>query len=238
MSFPLVSIIIVVYNAEGVIELTLDSIFSQTYPNIETVIIDGKSTDRTLEIINKYSSRITKVISEPDSGIYDAMNKGLDYVNGEWIFFLNAGDVFVCDTTLSDVFKQDFLSDVLYGDTLLKTDKHTLSSPSHIDKLFFFGNTLCHQSVFFNRRIFFQIEKFDTRYKVLADRDLLLRAFIKKCIFTKVHATISVYDQDGFSARNQSIYRLEELSLRKKYFSFFEFLRYGLRKIKTITIDK
>lgn len=89
---PLISVVTVSYNAVGTIEQTLLSVINQTYPNIEYIIIDGGSTDGTVDIIKKYADEIVYWISEPDKGIYDAMNKGIKKANGEWINFINAGD--------------------------------------------------------------------------------------------------------------------------------------------------
>src|SRR5258708_15361904 len=92
--FPVISIITVVYNGEAVLEKTIKSIVGQTYPHTEYIIIDGKSSDQTIEIIKRYENRITFWLSELDNGIYDAMNKGIARATGSWISFMNAGDQF------------------------------------------------------------------------------------------------------------------------------------------------
>lgn len=106
MPSPLISVITVCYNAASLLEETIQSVLSQDYPNLEYLIIDGASTDGTLDIIKKYTDRI-KFVSEPDKGIYDAMNKGLKLANGEWVNFMNAGDYFANGHVLSDIFGSD-----------------------------------------------------------------------------------------------------------------------------------
>lgn len=104
MECPKVSIITVCYNAASVLEATMQSVLNQTYSNMEYIIIDGGSKDDTADIVSKYRSRIAVYVSEPDKGIYDAMNKGLKHATGEWINFMNAGDTFHDERVLEDVF--------------------------------------------------------------------------------------------------------------------------------------
>ena len=115
---PLVSIVTVVYNGEVFLEKTIQSVINQSYSNIEYIIIDGGSTDETVDIIKKYEDRIDYWVSEIDSGIYDAMNKGIDLASGDWINFMNAGDSFVgCNVLLNlNYFLSDINYDIIYGD--------------------------------------------------------------------------------------------------------------------------
>lgn len=103
---PLISVVTVSYNAVLTIEQTILSVINQTYPHIEYIIIDGGSTDGTVDIIKKYANRIAYWVSEPDKGIYDAMNKGIRTAKGEWINFMNAGDLFYSKDTLEKVFSK------------------------------------------------------------------------------------------------------------------------------------
>jgi len=140
----LVTIVTVTYNAEDLLEETLLSVINQTYKNIEYIIIDGGSTDNTLEIIKKYEEQISYWISEPDEGIYFAMNKGIAKATGEWINFMNAGDTFVDTTTIQKVMNSlDEDTELIYGDHIcdgtighVKDRKVTRSMPC------------CHQSLF------------------------------------------------------------------------------------------
>ena len=113
---PKISIVTVCYNAEKDIEKTIHSVINQTYDNIEYIVIDGGSNDGTLSMINKYASKIDKIISEPDKGIYDAMNKGITLAKGDWINFMNAGDSYVDADVLKLV--SDNINnncDIIYG---------------------------------------------------------------------------------------------------------------------------
>ena len=116
-----VSVITVVFNAVGKIEPTLLSVLGQDYGDIEYIVIDGGSTDGTLDVIDRYRDRISRVVSEPDDGIYDALNKGVSLASGDWIGIMNAGDVFAAKDTVSLIFKaaDEFHGyDVIYGDAI------------------------------------------------------------------------------------------------------------------------
>ena len=116
-----ISVITICYNCKADLEGTIKSVLSQTYDNIEYIIVDGGSTDGTSDILKKYQNDISKLISEPDNGIYDALNKGVKAATGDWIICMNAGDIFVSATTLSDIFSQQIPQGktVLYSDFLL-----------------------------------------------------------------------------------------------------------------------
>jgi glycosyltransferase involved in cell wall biosynthesis len=162
---PKVSIITVTYNAEKYLEKTIISIIEQTYDNIEFLIIDGKSKDNTLEIANKYKQHIDLLVSEPDKGLYDAMNKGQQLATGDFIIFINAGDLFTSSDTVSNCFKKYSTdTDVLYGDTLmideagkalgLRSQITTRKLPQQLHwKSLQLGMVVCHQSIFVRKSI-------------------------------------------------------------------------------------
>jgi len=118
-SLPTVSIITVVYNSFEFIERTIVSVLNQSYQNIEYIIIDGASNDGTLEIIQKYEQQIDFIISEPDNGLYDAMNKGIKLAKAEYIWFLNSGDQLAEQTTVEKIFGKNTNADVFYGDVMI-----------------------------------------------------------------------------------------------------------------------
>ena len=121
---PKISIITVCYNAVELIEKTIQSVLSQSYDNIEYIIIDGKSTDGTVEVIQRYAGRLAHWSSEPDGGIFDAMNKGLGLATGEWVNFMNAGDWFYDDDVVAQIVEKiDSKLTIIYGNTLYRREK-------------------------------------------------------------------------------------------------------------------
>lgn len=159
MNKPKISIITVVYNGEKYLEETIKSVIDQTYDNIEYIIIDGGSSDGTLEIIKKYEDRIDYWVSEQDNGIYDAMNKGIKAFSGDYINFLNAGDSFVSNEVLTKVFDKKQKYDLVYGAIALQSSENKFLTnvyPKKFTKfnLIFWGTgTLCHQAMFVHKDI-------------------------------------------------------------------------------------
>lgn len=199
-----VSIITVVYNSVNLIENTILSVIGQTYKNIEYIIIDGGSTDGTLEVINKYNNKITKWVSEPDHGIYDAMNKGILMASGDWIIFMNSGDKFYNEDVLSDIFKIQFPDyiKVIYGSTLMHyIFGDYIVRPDNIQKLTS-CMPVCHQSVLCRLEIA-RTYKFNCKIKITADHDMLLRVYNNyPNSFIEYNGIISDYDaSEGVSAK-------------------------------------
>jgi glycosyltransferase involved in cell wall biosynthesis len=171
-----ISIVTVVYNAEDHIEQTINSIINQTYQNIEYVIVDGGSTDKTLDIIKNYDKHISLWISEKDNGIYDAMNKALNLITGDYVWFMNAGDEIYSKTTVEEIFKDFPNEDVFYGKTqLIKQDGNVLkitTTPQSLNwKSFQFGMVVSHQSIIFKSSL---ISKYDLSYKIVSDQDWII----------------------------------------------------------------
>lgn len=210
-----ISVITVSYNAVRTIEDTICSVIDQTYANIEYIIIDGGSTDGTIDIIKRYAEggseegkhnhRITKWISEPDHGIYDAMNKGIALATGDYINFMNAGDSFVSEYTIQDfvnVCENDSI--IVYGDTLMKTGKGMkLCKALPVENIKTKG-ILCHQSVFI-QAIFHKNHNYDLKYKVLADFNFFFTSYnIHKVKYQQIKTSVAVFDMtdDGLSKRD------------------------------------
>lgn len=177
MKDPLVSIIIVVFNAENTLQQTLSSVISQTYQNWELIVIDGASTDNTLQILDHNCTHLSFCISEKDNGIYDAMNKGIQVAKGEWLYFLGSDDIFINERVLDKIFSGYTTtgSSFIYGNVRLKSNNVLLGGSRSYYQLI--EKNISHQAIFYKREIFKKVGTYDLRYKILADYDLNLRIF-------------------------------------------------------------
>lgn len=194
------SIIIVVYNAVGTLEDTLRSVLGQSYTNIELIIIDGMSTDGSLDIINRYSHQIDVIQSEKDNGVYDAMNKGLQFVTGDFIFFLGADDIFYNHQVLESL--SHYIDDpqsVYYGNVMYNKSKKLYDGQFSTLKIA--TKNICHQSIFYPSQIL-KNELFDLKYKLKADYEMNLRLWAKYT-FIYLNLVVVVYNEDGLSGTNK-----------------------------------
>ncbi len=204
----LVTIVTVTYNAEDLLEETILSVIGQDYENIEYIIIDGGSTDGTLEIIKKYEEKIDYWISEPDEGIYSAMNKAIEKATGEWINFMNAGDTFVDKKTISIVMhslEED--TDVIFGDHM-QNGKLCSVEGRKITRLI----PCCHQSLFVKTHVHKKYP-YNTMYRIAADYEVLLKMHLDGKKFQYIKKPIANYLRNGFSDQNQIRWQLENLTL-------------------------
>jgi glycosyltransferase involved in cell wall biosynthesis len=192
-------------------------VIKQNYKNIEYIIIDGNSNDKTLAVIKKYESNIDFWLSEPDHGVYYAMNKGITKACGEWIMFLNAGDMLSDNNVINDLFdgKSYDQIDIIYGDTQLWTNNVSKGKAPNL-----FNLTLkmpfCHQSVFY-RNLVLKEERFNTNLKVLADNEQFLRIFVKGYRFEHVNRIVSRYSKPGLSLKSFSKAWKEKFAICRKY---------------------
>jgi glycosyltransferase involved in cell wall biosynthesis len=178
-----ISIITAVYNNQTEIRNAVDSVLAQSYPNIEYIVVDGASNDGTTEIIQSYGGKITRFISEPDKGIYDALNKGLNLATGEIVGILHSDDIFFSNDTLTHVAATFVRTgcDAVYGDLLYvsKADTSNVvrfwkSSPFDATK-FKTGWMPAHPTLFMKKEVYEQYGLFDLRYRIASDYDLMLR---------------------------------------------------------------
>lgn len=219
---PLISVITVCYNAVDVLEKTILSVINQTYPSIEYIIIDGGSKDGTVDIIKKYSEHISFWISEPDNGIYYAMNKGIECSKGEWINFMNAGDLFYNNSVLSDVFTKSLQSKikVVYGKTLAKYYWGSyIVTPPAISMLIQ-RMCLCHQSLFI-RTSYHKEHLYNTTIGLAADYNFLYHCYSEfPDSFLFSSSIISIYDAiEGVSAKRvvDTEYEISKISGYKSW---------------------
>lgn len=214
---PKISIITIVFNDAKGLEKTIQNVINQTYDNIEYIIIDGGSTDGTIEVIKRYEDKISRWVSEPDKGIYDAMNKGVNLASGDWMNFMNAGDGFF-DTSIVEkvvpLLDNDML--VVYGDTVLDYGTYT-SLRTNLDlSNMYYGQVLGHQSSFTNA-IYQKKNPFSLEYEIAGDYDFLLNAYIKnKDGFKQIPMVVSVFSMDGVSSNNEIQSTLERIRILKK----------------------
>ncbi|KAA6350181.1 PGL/p-HBAD biosynthesis glycosyltransferase [termite gut metagenome] len=226
--FPLISIVTVSYNAVTTIEETILSVINQTYPNIEYIIIDGGSTDGTVDIIKKYQDKIAYWVSEPDKGIYDAMNKGIDRATGEWVNFMNAGDYFYDNNIIASIYFSSVLDNisVLYGNTLLiYENKKELQDvkPSRIFSKYKYMPS-CHQSIFC-RILYVKTLKFNTSYKIAADLDFFYRLYKINHNYLYFHSIIACYDVvDGISSKQYRQTYKEIIQIKHSYLIYLAFI--------------
>lgn len=223
-ALPVVSIITVVYNSEEFIERTILSVRSQTYPNIEHIILDGASKDRTLELIKKHENIIAFWKSERDSGIYDAMNKAQCLATGDYVMFLNSGDEFENDNVLSDAFRIANNADVYYGDTLITDDS---GNPLHNRRLrppsklkwtdFRYGMLVCHQSIIIKKEL---SQEYNTNYKIAADIDWAIRSFRNAKVILNTNITISKFMEGGMSSIHHRKGLMERYEILNKHFGY------------------
>ncbi len=222
---PLVTIITVVFNGEKYLEQTIQSVINQTYDNVEYIVIDGGSTDSTLDIIRKYNNVIDYWVSEIDNGIYDGMNKGIQLAMGKWINFMNAGDN-LSSPHLLDKIKETFVSDfaIIYSDVFIKNKKHTVTQYSRENKNWWKGTPFCHQSAFFliEKRKFY----YDLSYPLAADYDYALRIFSYYSSAKKEKIIIATYDSGGISSQKSFAAALQMYTISKKYYSFSFYMHF------------
>lgn len=217
-NIPKITIITVCFNAVNLIERTIQSIINQNYSYIEYIIVDGDSKDGTIEIINKYSGNITKLISEKDNGLYDAMNKGIDLASGEWVLFMNAGDTFASDKIISEIFlANEHSADVIFGDTLNRYKWGFVFAEGRAFNGMERRMPFCHQSTFVRRNVL-KDNKFDLSYKVSADHNQFYNLYKNGFKFKHLPIIISVFDTSGVSG--YSICGIKEVCKINRYNSF------------------
>ena len=235
MNKPLFSIITICYNAEATLEKTIQSVLAQTYPNVEYIVVDGASKDNTLAIINRYRPQLSKVVSEPDKGLYDAMNKGIGLATGDYLCFLNAGDTFFSASTLQEMvatLPADKQPDVIYGETALVDAEgqfvrmRRLQAPEVLTwRSFRQGMLVCHQAFFARREL---VPLYDLQYRFSADFDWCIRIMKQSRLLHNTHLTLVNYLDEGLTTRNQKASLKERFRIMVKHYGLFSTLLHHL----------
>ncbi|WP_446011923.1 glycosyltransferase family 2 protein [Candidatus Electrothrix sp.] len=198
-----ISIITVSFNSEKYIGQTILTVVNQNYKNIEYIIIDGASTDGTLNIIEKYKNKIDYFVSEPDNGISDAMNKGLEAATGDYILFLHSDDYLVDENALEAAVQHIVKDHDIFQFNIYFSDKgvKTLTRARGLNWWMNFKTGVLHQSVLCSKVLFKKIGGFDTRYKITMDYDFFLRAYRAETKFKQIDLPLSVMRKTGISSR-------------------------------------
>jgi len=238
---PVFSVITVTYNASRWLESTILSVLNQSYPQIEYLIIDGGSTDGTVDIIKQYEAGLAYWISEPDKGLYDAMNKGLQQATGDYVWFINAGDtIYTADTVqkiVNSLKKKVSLPDIIYGDTMMVDARgrslglRRLRPPKKLTwKSFKMGMLVCHQSFIAKREI---VPAYDVTYKLVSDYDWTIQSLKNAKDTHDTHLVLTNFLEAGLSSVNRKVSLQERYEIMAKYYgaipTFFRHIWFAMR---------
>ncbi|MGM0377122.1 MAG: glycosyltransferase family 2 protein [Bacteroidota bacterium] len=219
---PKVSIITVVFNEAASIGQTIKCVGNLTWPEVEYIVVDGGSTDGTVDVIKSYENLISKWESGPDAGLYDAMNKGMEMASGDYFWFINAGDEPASADVLDKAFEKNDDADIYYGETLLvdadgqEIGLRRLSPPSSLTwKDFRYGMLVSHQSFIAARRV---SKKYDLRYRFSADYEWCLYALSHASVVCNTGLVLSKFREGGLTRQNILPGLRERFSIMVKYF--------------------
>ena len=236
------SVITVTYNAEKTLQRTLKSVAGQTYPFIEHVIVDGASTDGTVQLIQEHEGEGVRWISEPDKGLYDAMNKAMGMATGDWLCFLNAGDTFHETKTVEKLmrsFTPAEAPDILYGETAIVDDEgkflgmRRLKTPDRLTwKSFKQGMVVCHQAFIVKREL---AEPYDLTYRFSSDFDWAIRLMKRANTIHNSRLLLIDYLNEGLSTTNHQASLKERYRIMAKHYghlsTFFYHLWFVVRAV-------
>ena len=218
---PTLSVITIVYNNVRDIERTLCSVLHQSYSSIEYIVIDGASTDGTIDILKKYSPQLSVLQSEPDHGIYDAMNKGLKLATGDYVLFMNSGDEIYANDTVEKVFAVANNADIYYGETEMYSaaweslGQRRHQAPATFNwKSFKYGMSISHQAIYIKRSI---TSPYDLKYRYSADIDWIIKATKKATVIVNTNMYVAKYLVGGVSKQKH----LDSLKERFRIFRHY-----------------
>ncbi len=221
------SVITINFNNAFGLEKTIKSVVEQSFDDFEFIIIDGGSSDSSVDIIKKYADKISLWISEKDSGIFNAQNKGIEKANGEYCLFLNSGDCLVDKNVLKGVFENNFSKDIIYGDlaTVDETGKKIhLKMPDRLGVIHMLKDTLWHPVSFIKKEVFSNYGNYDETYKIVSDYEFFVRTVIaQKVSYKHLSIEIAIFDRTGVSSDKLKMSELiqERKRVQNKYFNSF-----------------
>lgn len=222
---PRISIVTVCLNAAAHLTTTIQSVVSQTYPNIEYIVIDGQSTDGTLDILKKYETSITKWVSEKDKGIYDAMNKGIQMSTGDAILLLNAGD-FLQPNAIEEMVQRaqgNVNNKIICCDWVVFFLNSTKKIHRQAEFNFNRKNGICHQGTLIGREIYRTFGGYDTSYRYVADYEFYLRVWtITPSVFVRAPKYLANFMFEGFTTKGIRKSNIERWKVIERYFSWKE----------------
>lgn len=225
-TMPKLSIITINYNNFAGLERTVESVFNQTWQEFEFIVIDGGSTDGSVAYIESQTSNIDYWVSESDSGIYNAMNKGIAEAKGDYLLFLNSGDYLFENNVLMD--NCNYLQDIdliCFDMLVLNEDLKTITSkPDFLRFSDLYLGTLPHQATFIKRELFIKVGSYDENLKIVSDWKFFILALFKyHCSYKKIDATLSIFHFDGISAdvKNKEKMRNERRQVLEEYFDAY-----------------
>jgi glycosyltransferase involved in cell wall biosynthesis len=227
--FPIITIITVVLNGCRYVEQAILSVINQDYPQLEYIVIDGGSTDGTLDIIRKYEDRIDYWVSEPDSGIYDAMNKGIALARGKLIGLLNADDYYEPSAlqAVAAAYVAAPTAGIFYGNSYILQEDMGLRYKSYGHTRFWRGMGFPHQAMFVHRAVHTAVGSYDTGYRIAADYDFVLRALADNIPILYVDAPLVSYRNTGLSGSNLYASLNEIRRINRKYFGLLSLAHAG-----------
>ena len=209
------SLITINFNNKDGLKKTIDSVVAQTFKDFEWIVIDGGSTDGSRELLEQYADHFAYWVSEPDHGIYNAMNKGIDHAHGEYLQFLNSGDWLNAPTTLQELFATPLDGDIVYGDQDYYEGNRLVESRKHPDALslkYLYEWSLGHSSSFIKRELLAEAH-YNENYRIVSDWEFFLKKALENKTFVHRPITVGCFDMSGISMANQELLHKERDSV-------------------------
>lgn len=223
---PKISIITINFNNKVGLDRTIRSVINQSYTHIEYIVIDGGSEDGSKEVLERYTEKIAYVISEPDHGIYNAMNKGIRAATGEYLLFLNSGDNLVNNQIIEKVANHGLNEDLVYGDIIFVKGEELTDwiADDELSFVTFYEHTIPHPATFIKRTLFETVGLYNEDYKIVSDWEFFLLATCRfNCSYKHISLTIAEFYMDGISAdpKNDKLLLAERTAILKHHFPYF-----------------